>query len=49
MSHFLATDDNPDGYKLEDILILIRKDILARALKISDDQRLEALHVMQKT
>lgn len=47
MSHFLSTDDNPKGYKLEDILILIRKDILARALKIADDQRVEALHVMQ--
>lgn len=47
MSHFLATDDKPDGYKLEDILLLIRKDVLSRALKISDDSRLEALHVMQ--
>ncbi len=47
MSHFLATDDKPDGYKLEDILLLIRKDIPARALKISDDPRLGALHVMQ--
>ncbi|MEQ9447844.1 MAG: hypothetical protein RLN70_02945 [Rhodospirillaceae bacterium] len=47
MSHFLATDENPEGYKLEDILMLIRKDVLARALKISVDRRTEALHVMQ--
>ncbi len=47
MSHFLATEENPQGYKLEDILMLIRKDILTRAVKISDDRRIEALHVMQ--
>ena len=34
MSHFLSTDENPKGYKLEDILMLIRKDILTRALDI---------------
>ncbi len=47
MSHFLATDENPEGYKLEDILMLIRNDILARAVKISDDKRAEAQHVMR--
>jgi hypothetical protein len=46
MSHFLVTDDNPKGYKLEDILTLIRNDVLARALKISDDKRIEAQYVM---
>ncbi len=46
MTHFLVTDDKPDGYRLEDILMLIRKDILTRALKITDDQRAEARHVM---
>lgn len=49
MSHFLVTDDNPKGYKLEDILVLIRNDVLTRALKISDDKRQEAQHVMQNT
>lgn len=47
MSHFLVTDENPKGYKLEDILGLIRKDILSRALKIADDPRDEARHVMR--
>lgn len=47
MTHFLVTDENPSGHRLEDILMLIRKDILARALKISDDRRPEALHVMK--
>jgi hypothetical protein len=47
MTHFLVTDENPEGYRLEDILMLIRKDMLTRALKIADDQRPEALHVMQ--
>lgn len=47
MTHFLVTEDNPDGYRLEDILMLIRKDMLTRAVKISDDRRIEALHVMR--
>ena len=46
MTHFLVTDDKPDGYRLEDILMLIRKDILTRALKITDDARTEARLVM---
>ncbi len=47
MTHFLVTEENPKGYKLEDILSLIRKDILTRTLKIADDARPEARHVMQ--
>jgi len=47
MTHFLVTAENPKGYKLEDILSMVRKDILTRTLKIADDQRAEAKHVMQ--
>lgn len=43
---FLVTDDNPSGYKLEDILIVIRNDMLQRATKIMADQRPEATAVM---
>ena len=46
MTHFLVTEDKPDGYRLEDILMMIRKDMLTRAVKIVDDRRPEALHVM---
>jgi len=46
MTHFLVTDERPDGYRLEDILMMIRKDMLTRALKIADERRPEALHVM---
>jgi len=46
MTHFLTTDDNPDGYKLEDILHLIRADIIHRATKITGDDRSEARHVL---
>lgn len=46
MTHFLVTEERPDGYPLEDILMLIRKDMLTRALKIADERRPEALHVM---
>jgi len=43
---FLVTDDNPDGYKLEDILTVIRNDMLQRAIKIMADHRPEATAVM---
>ena len=46
MTHFLVSDSNPDGSKLEDILRVIRGDILNRCTKISDDKRLEAQHVL---
>ena len=47
MTHFLVTDENPKGYKLEDILSMIRKDIMTRALKIADDNGAEARRVLQ--
>jgi UDP-N-acetylmuramyl tripeptide synthase len=46
MSRFLVTDDNPDGYKLEDILSAIRNEIIQRATKIMDDSRPEAVTVL---
>ncbi|WP_321392694.1 hypothetical protein [Emcibacter sp.] len=46
MTHFLVTDDNPNGFKLEDILNIIRKDIFKRATLIMDDERPEAQHVL---
>ena len=42
MSGFLITDDNPEGYKLEDILTAIRNEVIQRATKITDDGRPEA-------
>ncbi len=46
MSGFLVTDDNPDGYKLEDILTAIRNEIIQRATKIMEDGRPEATMVI---
>ena len=46
MTRFLVSEDNPSGRKLEEILLELRADVLARAAKISDDHRPEALHVM---
>lgn len=46
MTHFLATEEKPDGYKLEDILGLLRGDMIKRATKIVDDTRPEARHVL---
>lgn len=47
MTHFLISDANPDGMKLEDILAVIRRDILYRCTKIMDDARPEAKHVLE--
>ncbi len=46
MSRFLVTDENPDGYKLEEILGAIRNEIINRATKIMDDKRPEAQVVL---
>lgn len=46
MSGFLVSDDNPDGYKLEDILMAIRNEIIQRATKIMEDGRPEATMVV---
>ncbi len=47
MTHYLATDDNPEGYKLEDILSLIRQDIVSRVQKIVHDKKPEAQQVLK--
>jgi hypothetical protein len=41
MAHFLVTDENPKGYKLE--------DVLTRSLKTTDDKRPEAQFMMTNT
>jgi hypothetical protein len=46
MTHFLVSDSNPGGYRLEDILRVIRKDIILRCTKVLDDNRAEAQHVV---
>ncbi len=46
MTHFLVSEDNPAGHKLEDILGQIRTDILRRCLKITGDHRPEAMKVL---
>ncbi len=47
MTHFLATPENPDGRKLEDILVQLQNDIVRRSNKIIDDARPEARAVLQ--
>lgn len=46
MTHFLISEENPNGFKLEDILTTIRNDVLKRSLKITDDVRPEARHIV---
>ena len=47
MTQFLAPDEHPQGFKLEEILAVIRKDVLTRATKIVDDDRPEACRVLE--
>jgi hypothetical protein len=47
MTHFLVSEDKPDGHRLEDILQAVRGDIVKRAAKIADDRRPAAAHVLK--
>jgi hypothetical protein len=47
MTRFLATSDNPSGWRLEDILSEIQSDIIRRSGKILDDTRPEARKVLR--
>lgn len=46
MTHFLVTDENPDGSKLEDVLRRVRADIIRRQVKIIDDENVVAQNVV---
>ena len=46
MTHFLRSEKNPGGHKLEDLLMQLRADVLHRCDVIAADTRPEALHVM---
>jgi hypothetical protein len=46
MTRFLVSDENPTGYRLEDILTVLRADVLKRCTKIALDERPEAQHVI---
>ena len=46
MTRFLVSEENPGGYKLEDILAVIRADVLKRSAKVGVDDRAEAQHVL---
>jgi len=46
MTHFLVSDENPAGHKLEDLLCNLRADIINRCNKITNDQRPEAMAVL---
>ena len=43
---FLVTDENANGWKLEDILRVIQNDIIGRMQKITGDPRPEARAVL---
>lgn len=47
MTRFLSTLDDPEGWKLEEILRQIQNDIVRRSNKIIDDTRPEARAVLQ--
>ncbi len=43
---FLVSPENPDGWRLEDLLTEIQNDIVRRTQKIIDDDRQEARKVL---
>ncbi len=43
---FLVTDENAEGWKLEEILRVVQNDIIRRMLKITADNRPEARAVL---
>jgi len=47
MTHFLVTEDNPNGSKLEDVLRTVRADIVRRQVKIIDDESIVAQKVIK--
>lgn len=47
MPHFLASQTNEDGFKLEDILTVIRADVIKRCDRIAGDTRDEAAQVLE--
>ncbi len=46
MTHYLVTEENPAGKKLEDVLAMLRRDILDRCGLIAEDERAEARTVL---
>jgi hypothetical protein len=46
MTRFLRSEKHPEGYKLEELLMHLRADMIHRCETIAQDHRPEALHVM---
>lgn len=46
MTQFLVSDEKPEGYRLEDIFAIVRKDMIRRCTKILDDDKPEARLVL---
>ncbi|MGE3251944.1 MAG: histidine kinase [Hyphomonadaceae bacterium] len=46
MPRLLISEENPAGYRLEDLLTIIRSDVMARCAKVSADERPECQHVV---
>ena len=47
MTHFLASQANENGFKLEDILTVIRADVIKRCDRIVSDTRDESVQVLE--
>ncbi|MEQ8604702.1 MAG: hypothetical protein RIB45_15420 [Marivibrio sp.] len=46
MTHYLVSEENPTGLKLELVLMALRREVLTRCTKITDDMRPEAQQVL---
>lgn len=46
MTRFLVSEENPKGFKLEDLLLSLRREVVVRMEKIIDDRLPEARIVL---
>ena len=46
MTKFFSNDENPAGWKLEDVLSEVQKEVIRRSMKILSDERPEARNVL---
>ncbi|MDP6927908.1 MAG: hypothetical protein QGG84_12570 [Rhodospirillales bacterium] len=46
MTKFLVSDDNKTGFGFEEILMILREDIIFRCYKVVDDHWPTTLHVL---
>ncbi len=47
MTGFLSSDQKPDGYSLEELISVVRRELIVKSTKIVDDPRPQAQEVLE--